>query len=301
MMKKVKDKSRLLKLCRHLWLLRLGLEILPALERPLQLVDLELFFWMWLAAIFGMATKYAEIVLTIEYRDRTKDFRFVGGPMYYIERGTGQKWLAIIFAFLGGVATLGIGNMVQSNSVADVLESSIGIDPLMTGILLAVLSALVIFGGLNAISKVTAKVVPLMAGLYIFGGVLVILLNYDQIIPAFQMIFVDAFTGTAAFGGFAGAGLSMVIRYGVARGVFTNEAGLGSGPIAHAAATTDHPVRQGLWGIFEVFFDTIVTCTITALVIIMTGVWTSGEVGAALTSLGFSEVFLMVSTWFRLA
>ena len=140
-----------------------------------------------------------------------------------------------------------------------------------------------------------------MAGLYIFGGVLVILLNYDQIIPAFQMIFVDAFTGTAAFGGFAGAGLSMVIRYGVARGVFTNEAGLGSGPIAHAAATTDHPVRQGLWGIFEVFFDTIVTCTITALVIIMTGVWTSGEVGAALTSLGFSEVFLMVSTWFRLA
>ena len=246
-------------------------------------------FWMWLAAIFGMATKYAEIVLTIEYRDRTKDFRFVGGPMYYIERGTGQKWLAIIFAFLGGVATLGIGNMVQSNSVADVLESSIGIDPLMTGIVLAVLSALVIFGGLNAISKVTAKVVPLMAGLYIFGGVLVILLNYDQIIPAFQMIFVDGFTGTAAFGGFAGAGLSMVIRYGVARGVFTNEAGLGSGPIAHAAATTDHPVRQGLWGIFEVFFDTIVTCTITALVIIMTGVWTSGEVGAALTSLGFNE------------
>ncbi|WP_208560487.1 alanine/glycine:cation symporter family protein [Marinilactibacillus kalidii] len=246
-------------------------------------------FWMWVAALFGMTTKYGEVVLSIKYREKTADGRFVGGPMYYLTKGANMKWLAIVFAAFGTLATFGIGNMVQSNSVADSLNATFGIDPLITGIVLAVLVALVILGGIQSIGKVTEIIVPFMAAIYIIGGVTIIVLNITLIPEAFRVIFHDAFTGTAATGGFVGSSIMLSIRYGVARGVFTNEAGLGSAPIAHAAATTDHPVRQGLWGVFEVFADTIVLCTITALVIVMTGAYDTGLDGAPLTTAAFEE------------
>jgi AGCS family alanine or glycine:cation symporter len=246
-------------------------------------------FWMWLAAIFGMATKYGEVVLSINYREKTEDGRYVGGPMYYLTKGTNMKWLAVLFAIFGALATFGIGNMVQSNSVADALNATLDIDPLITGIVLAILVALVILGGIKSIGRVTEIIVPFMAAIYIVGGLIIILMNIQLVPAAFGFIFRDAFSGSAAVGGFVGSTLMVSIRYGVARGVFTNEAGLGSAPIAHAAATTDHPVRQGLWGIFEVFADTIVLCTITALVIVMTGAWDTGLDGAPLTTAAFEE------------
>ena len=246
-------------------------------------------FWMWIAALFGMATKYGEVVLAIQYREKTEDGRFVGGPMYYLEKGANMRWLAVLFAIFGAAATFGIGNMVQSNSVADSLNATFGIQPWITGVVLAVLVALVIVGGIKKIGKVAEIVVPFMAAIYIIGGLIIIIANIQLVPQAFGVIFRDAFTGSAAAGGFVGSTLTLSIRYGVARGVFTNEAGLGSAPIAHAAATTDHPVRQGLWGIFEVFADTIVLCTITALVIVMTGAVDTGLDGAALTTSAFNE------------
>lgn len=245
-------------------------------------------FWMWLAAIFGMATKYAEVVLAIEYREKTTDGRFVGGPMYYITNGIGWKWLAVIFAVFGALAAFGIGNMVQANSVADALNATFNLNHTITGVVLAVLTALVIVGGIKRIGAFTEKIVPLMAAIYILGGLVIIILNIGQVPDAVSAIFSDAFTGSAAVGGFAGSTIMLAMRFGVARGVFTNEAGLGSAPIAHAAATTDHPARQGLWGIFEVFADTIVICTITSLVIVMSGAWETGIEGAALTTEAFN-------------
>lgn len=246
-------------------------------------------FWMWLAALVGMATKYGEVVLSIEYREQTEDGRYVGGPMYYLDKGTNKKWLAVLFAIFGAVATFGIGNMVQSNSVADSLNTTFNVPPLITGVVLAIAVALVTVGGIKKIGKVTEVLVPFMAAVYIVGGLLIIILNITEVPAAFALIFRDAFTGTAAIGGFVGSTFTMAIRFGIARGVFTNEAGLGSAPIAHAAATTDHPVRQGLWGIFEVFADTLILCTITALVIVMTGAWETGFDGAALTTVAFDE------------
>ncbi|WP_373471380.1 alanine/glycine:cation symporter family protein [Carnobacterium alterfunditum] len=246
-------------------------------------------FWMWLAAIFGMATKFGEVVLSIEYREKTEEGHFVGGPMYYLDKGANKKWLGVLFAIFGTVATFGIGNMVQSNSVAASLKSTFDIDPLVTGIVLAIAVSLVTLGGIKKIGLVTSVLVPVMAAVYIAGGLIIIFLNIELVPAAFGVIFHDAFTGTAATGGFVGSTMAMTIRFGIARGVFTNEAGLGSAPIAHAAATTDHPVRQGLWGIFEVFIDTLVICTITALVIVMTGVWETGLDGAALTTVAFDK------------
>ena len=246
-------------------------------------------FWMWVAAIFGMTTKYAEVVLAINYREKTEDGRFVGGPMYYITNGLNLKWLAYIFAFFGAVAAFGIGNMVQSNSIAESLFVTFGMSKLLTGIILAIAAAVVIVGGIKKIGAVTEKLVPFMAAFYILGGLLIIIINAARIPEAFGLIFSTAFTGTAAIGGFAGSTLKIAMTRGVARGVFTNEAGLGSAPIAHAAATTDHPVRQGLWGVFEVFVDTIVICSITALAILTTGVWRDGATGAALTTQAFSH------------
>ncbi len=245
-------------------------------------------FWMWFAAVLGMTTKYAEVVLAVNYREKTSDGRFVGGPMYYITNGLGWKWLAVIFAVFGMLAAFGIGNMVQSNSVAAALESSFKIAPWMTGAVLAVITALVIIGGIKRIGAFTEKLVPFMAAIYILGGLVIIILNAAKIPAAFALIFSSAFTGKAAIGGFAGATIAKAMRYGIARGVFTNEAGLGSAPIAHAAATTDHPVRQGLWGVFEVFADTLVICSITALAIVTSGVWESGLTGAALTTEAFN-------------
>ncbi|KAF5054627.1 alanine/glycine:cation symporter family protein [Sedimentibacter saalensis] len=246
-------------------------------------------FWMWLAAILGMTTKFAEVVLAVNFREKTEDGRFVGGPMYYITNGLGWKWLAVLFALFGAFAAFGIGNMVQSNSVAAALQSSFNLNPWVTGIVLAVVTALVIIGGIKRIGAFTEKLVPFMAAIYILGGLAIIVINAAKIPAAFALIFSSAFTGKAAVGGFAGATISQAIRFGIARGVFTNEAGLGSAPIAHAAATTDHPVRQGLWGVFEVFADTLVICSITALAIVTSGVWESGATGAALTTSAFEQ------------
>lgn len=247
-------------------------------------------FWMWIAAVFGMTTKYAEVVLAVNYREKTEDGRFIGGPMYYIEKGLNQKWLAAIFAFFGALAAFGIGNMTQSNSIAVAMETSFNIPPLAMGIIVAIAAGAVVIGGLKRIAQVTELLVPFMAAFYILGGLIIIILNIGQLPAAIATIVKSAFTGQAALGGFAGATVMEAMRYGVARGVFTNEAGLGSAPIAHAAATTDHPGRQGLWGVFEVWIDTLIIATITALAITLTGVWESGVSGAALTMSAYQSV-----------
>jgi AGCS family alanine or glycine:cation symporter len=254
-------------------------------------------FWMWIAALFGMTTKFAEVVLAVNYRETTPDGRFVGGPMYYITNGLKWKWLAKIFAFFGAFAAFGIGNMVQSNSIAESLQVTFGLDKLLVGIVLAVFAAIVVVGGIKRIGQVTEIFVPFMAAFYILGGLVIIVMNASQLPEAFRLIFGHAFTGTAAVGGFTGSTIMLAMRYGVARGVFTNEAGLGSAPIAHAAATTDHPVRQGLWGVFEVFIDTIVICSITALAILTTGVWNGGASGVALTTEAFNAGIPTVGGW----
>lgn len=248
-------------------------------------------FWMWVTALFGMATKYGEAVLAVKYREVDSRGKRQGGPMYYIKNGLGDnwKWLGFLFALFGTVAAFGIGNMVQSNSVADALESNFHIDPMITGIVLAVLVGLVIIGGVTRIGEVAGKLVPIMAIAYIVGSLVVIFANFDQIGNAFGLIFSSAFSGTAATGGFAGAAVWAAIRFGVARGVFSNEAGLGSAPIAHAAAQTDDPVRQGMIAMLGTFIDTIIVCTMTALVIILTGAWTSGETGASLSTLAYGQ------------
>jgi len=246
-------------------------------------------FWMWLTALVGMATKYAEAVLAVHYREKDERGRYVGGPMYYIKNGLGEKWrwLAWAFAFFATIAAFGIGNTVQSNSVARAVEGTFGVPYLWTGIALAVLTFVVIIGGVKRIGQVAEYLVPLMAVLYILGALLILLVNIADVPGAIALIFSDAFTGTAATGGFAGAAVMAAIRFGVARGVFSNEAGLGSAPIAHAAALTDDPVRQGNVAMLGTFIDTILVCTMTALVIITTGAWTSGETGAELSALAF--------------
>lgn len=244
-------------------------------------------FWMWITALFGMATKYAEAILAVKYRVQDEDGEMSGGPMYYIEKGLGWKWLGVLFAIFGAVAAFGIGNMVQSNSVADAASSTFGVSTWITGIALAVFTALVILGGIKSIGRVTAYLVPIMAVFYVLGGLLIIILNFNLVPAAFALIFTDAFTGSAVAGGAIGA----VIRWGVARGVFSNEAGLGSAPIAAAAAKTDYPGRQALVSMTGTFIDTIIVCTITGLALVMANLYTGGETGASLTSQSF-ELFL---------
>lgn len=248
-------------------------------------------FWMWITALFGMATKYAEAVLAVKYREVLPDYSFVGGPMYYIKNGMGRKWqwLGVLFAVFAAVAALGIGNMVQSNSVARAVERAFDIPFWFTGLVLAVLTFIVVIGGIKRIAEVTERLVPLMAAIYITGALVIIVLNIDKLGGALAMIISDAFSGTAAAGGFAGSALAQAIRFGIARGVFSNEAGLGSAPIAHAAARTTDPVRQGVVGMLGTFIDTICVCTLTALLIIMTGAWTSGETGAELSQMAFNR------------
>lgn len=241
-------------------------------------------FWMWVSAFFGMTTKFSEVTLSIQYREKTEDGRYVGGPMYYIQNGLNMKWLAVIFAVFGAFATFGIGNMTQSNSIAAVLNSSFNIEPLITGLVTAAIVGVVIIGGIKSISRFTEYLVPFMAIFYITGGLLIIILNAHLLPEALTQIIGQAFTGNATLG----ATVGMAIQFGVARGVFTNEAGLGSAPIAHAAATTDHPVRQGMWGVFEVFADTLIIATITGLVIVMSGLVLQSDLqGASLTTAAF--------------
>lgn len=248
-------------------------------------------FWMWCIALVGMATKYAEAVCAVHYRETDADGRHVGGPMYYIKNGMGSnwRWLAVLFAIFGMFAGFGIGNTVQSNSVAEALNSVMGIEKIYTGITLAILAALVLIGGIRRIAEVVGKLVPLMAILYLLCGLITLAINVTEIPAAIVFIVKDAFTPTAQVGGFAGATVWAAIRYGVARGVFSNEAGLGSAPIAHAAAKTDNPVRQGTIAMLGTFIDTIIICSITGLVIVVTGAWQSGENGATLSTLAFNN------------
>ncbi len=246
-------------------------------------------FWMWCTALVGMATKYAEAVCAVKYREVDELGNHVGGPMYYIRNGLSKKWvwMAPVFAVFGAIAGFGIGNTVQSNSVAHVLDSSFGVPTWLSGLVLMVLVALVLIGGIQRIGNVAGKLVPFMAVAYIISGVAVLIVNSAELPAAFMMVLESAFTPVAATGGFAGAAVWAAIRFGVARGVFSNEAGLGSAAIAHAAAQTRDPVRQGLVAMLGTFIDTIVVCSITGLAIISSGVWNSGETGAALTTLAF--------------
>ena len=248
-------------------------------------------FWMWITALVGMATKYGEAVLAVKYRETDALGKHVGGPMYYIKNGLGAQWgwLAFLFAFFGTIAAFGIGNMVQSNSVADALHSNFSIDKKMTGGVIAILAGLVILGGIQRIGAVAGKLVPLMAIAYILGSLAIILSNISEVPAALSLIVDSAVNGSAAAGGFAGAGIMIAIQMGVARGIFSNEAGLGSAPIAHAAAQTDSPVRQGMIGMLGTFIDTIIVCTMTALVIIISGAWKSGETGASLSTLAYGN------------
>jgi len=248
-------------------------------------------FWMWMTALVGMATKYSEAVLAVNFREVDEEGNHVGGPMYYIKNGMGKKWawLGSAFAIFGAVAGFGIGNGVQSNSIAQVIETNFGVTPMITGFILMVLVGAVLIGGIKRIGSVAGALVPFMAVAYVIAGLVVLFINADQIGAAFALIFESAFTGHAAQGGFAGAAVWAAIRFGVARGVFSNEAGLGSAPIAHASAQTKDPVRQGLIAMLGTFIDTIIVCTVTGLVIVTSGLWTSGESGAALTSAAFAQ------------
>jgi AGCS family alanine or glycine:cation symporter len=248
-------------------------------------------FWMWMTALVGMATKFAEVVLAVHYRERDAQGRFVGGPMYAIRNGLGKgwAWLGTTFAIFGGVAGFGIGNMVQSNSIAAAMKTSFGIAPSMTGIVLAVLTGAVILGGIKRIAAVSNWLVPFMAVGYVLAGLWVLAFHWREIPHAFALIFETAFTGTAAVGGFTGAAMIAAIRYGVARGIFSNEAGLGTAGIAQAAGMSNDPVRSGLIGMMGTFFDTIIVCSMTGLVIVVSGVWQSGRTGAELTQLAFQS------------
>ncbi|WP_079505494.1 alanine/glycine:cation symporter family protein [Mesobacillus jeotgali] len=242
-------------------------------------------FWMWITAFFGMATKYAEAVLAVKYRVEDKDGEMSGGPMYYLERGLGQKWLGVLFAFFGAIAAFGIGNMVQSNSVASVVQSTFSVPGWITGIVLTLFTALALIGGIKSIGKVTSLFVPVMAAFYLLAGLAVMIMNFDLVPAAIALIFTDAFTGEAV----AGGALGTVIRMGVARGVFSNEAGLGSAPIAAAAAKTDLPGRQALVSMTQVFIDTIIICSITGITIVMGGLYTGDTTAADLTSATFEK------------
>ncbi|MBU2707006.1 sodium:alanine symporter family protein [Zooshikella marina] len=248
-------------------------------------------FWMWCTALVGMATKFAEAVCAVKYRETDEEGNHIGGPMYYIKNGLGKKWLWLgtTFAIFGAIAGFGIGNTVQVNSIADALQTQWGIPPLGTGIVVMVIVGLVIIGGIKAIAEVAGKLVPFMGISYLLAGLVVLVLNASEIPAALSMIISSAFTGTAATGGFAGAAVWAAIRFGVARGVFSNEAGLGSAPIAHASAQTHDPVRQGLIAMLGTFIDTILVCSITGLAIITSGAWTLGETGSALTMAAFEQ------------
>ena len=251
-------------------------------------------FWMWMAAFFGMATKYAEGLLAIKYRTKDANGAVAGGPMHYILLGMGEKWrpLAIFFALAGVlVALLGIGTFTQVNSITESIQNTAQVDPAITALILSIFVGIAVFGGLKSISKVSTAVVPFMAIVYILGTLTVILFNIEKIPATLALIFTSAFSPAAAVGGFAGASIRMAIQNGVARGVFSNESGLGSAPIAAAAAKTNEPVEQGLISMTGTFIDTLIICTLTGLTILVTGVW-SGELnGVALTQSAFSMVF----------
>ena len=249
-------------------------------------------FWMWVSAFFGMMTKYAEIALSMKYRYKDERGEWMGGPMVFLEKGLGQKWLAVLFALFCMLASFGIGNGAQANSVASSLNATFNVPTLVTGIVLAVITALVVIGGIKRIASVTEKIVPFMAILYIVGGVILIIMNGEHIGMAFEQIFSGAFRLRSVGGGILGFTISQAMRYGIARGVFSNEAGLGSSSLVHSATDTNEPVKQAMWGCFEVFADTIIVCSITALSILTSQAHMfSSNKGAALTIEAFSHGF----------
>jgi AGCS family alanine or glycine:cation symporter len=260
-------------------------------------------FWMWCSALVGMATKYAEAVCAVHYREQDSAGLSVGGPMYYIKNGLGARWawLGTAFAIFGCAAGFGIGNTVQAHSVADALHGDLAIPKLLTGVLLMVLVGAVLLGGVKRIAQVAGRLVPFMGVAYIVCGLLVIAVHADAVPAALVLIVESAFNGQAAAGGFAGAGVAMAIQFGVARGVFSNEAGLGSAPIAHAAAATGNPVRQGMIAMLGTFIDTLVVCSITGIAIVASGVWQGGAKGALMSqsafasALPFGELFITLA------
>ncbi|HXF95046.1 MAG TPA: sodium:alanine symporter family protein [Gemmatimonadales bacterium] len=244
-------------------------------------------FWLWISGLLGMCTKFSEIVVALHYRERDASGTMRGGAMYTLKKGLRLPWLGTLFALLTALAAFGIGNMVQANSVADSLKTTFGLPPAVVGGGLVVLTGAVILGGIKRIAEFTQVLVPFMSLLYLGGGLVILLTHLGNLPGALRLVFEGAFSGTAATGGFAGSTVMLAMRYGVARGLFSNEAGLGSAPMVHAAADTDHPARQGLYGIFEVFVDTILICSTTGLVILVTGEWDSGRTGAALSVRAF--------------
>ncbi len=246
-------------------------------------------FWMWVSAFFGTVVKYGEVVLAVKYRSEDRYGEVGGGPMYVLDYGLNQKFLAVFYAGSAAMAVFGIGNMLQANSMAGALQASFQVPPSITGLVLAFLAAIVIIGGIKRIGLLTSRIVPVMTLLYLTGCLFIIIAHRPLIPEAFALIISSAFSGTAAAGGFTGSGVAQAVRYGVTRGIFSNEAGLGTASIAHAAARTDHPGRQGWWGVAEVVIDTHIICTVTALVLLITGAWTSGHEGAAMTVEAFNR------------
>ena len=246
-------------------------------------------FWMWVTGLVGMATKYSEGFLAVKYRYVNKYGEISGGPMYYLEHGLGQKWLGTCFAIFGALAAFGIGNMIQSNTTAKALSETLGTSNFLVGIVLALLTGMVVVGGIKRIADVASYFVPVMVLIYFIGASIVILNNLSHLGSGMALIFEHAFTGTAATGGFFGATLAQTIRFGVARGLFSNESGMGSAPIAAAAAKTNHPGKQALVSMTGTFLDTLIICSLTALALSSSGVWVSGETGVALTIQAFSS------------
>lgn len=248
-------------------------------------------FWMWVVAIIGMATSYSEAALAVLFREKDPNGNYIGGPMFYIRKGLGErwKWLAFLFALFGMLAGAGIGNTVQSNSIGQALEHTFQINPMISGIVVMVIVGLVLIGGIKRIGEFAGRLVPFMTIAYFLAGVLILVLNITEIPAAIGVIIKSAFTSQAASGGFLGATVWSAIRYGIARGIFSNEAGMGSSPIAHATAQTDSPQQQGVIAMLGVFLDTIVICSITGLSIVITGAWKSGHNGAAMSVTAFEN------------
>ena len=250
--------------------------------------------WCWLTGVFGMATKYSEALLSVKYRVKTSDGTMLGGPMYALENGLNAKWLAVLFCIFTSIAAFGIGNMVQANSIAVMVNETMGISPQISGILMAVLTGVVILGGVKSIARVCETLVPFMAIFYVIGCTVILFINSAQVLPAISLIFSSAFTPQAAGGGFVGASVMMAMRYGIARGLFSNESGLGSAPIVAAAAQTKNPVRQALVSMTGTFWDTVVVCAMTGLVLVSAvlrnPVGMDKLSGAALTKAAFSQI-----------
>jgi AGCS family alanine or glycine:cation symporter len=246
--------------------------------------------WMWFTGVFGIATKYSEALLSVKYRTVNDDGSVSGGPMYVIEKALGQKWLAVVFAGFTAVAAFGIGNMVQANSIATMLQTNMNVSPWISGAAMTLFTAVVIIGGIKSIARVCEYLVPFMAIFYLIGCATLLFIGRETLGETIQLIVSSAFTGQAALGGFAGAGMKEAVRFGIARGLFSNESGLGSAPIVAAAAQTDEPVRQALISSTGTFWDTVVVCAATGIVVVNSGAWTTGLKGAELTSAAFAKV-----------